>query len=391
MRANRRNVMALLAASAIAPGIGACTPAPDPAAAWRNPGAGESDPRRFALAHAILAPNPHNRQPWLVELVGADELLFYADLDRLLPETDPFDRQIVLGCGAFLEVFKIALSSLGKAADVTPWPDGEPTPRLDARPIAHIRIREAMKGHGGEPIVAALFSAITRRRTNRKPFEDRAIEADKWPLLRSETLSAAPGENEENGLSFGWADGGALRDALRALAWSAFEKEFRTPHAHLETVNLLRVGRKEIAEHRDGIAVQGMAVEIARTLGLVNKGTLADIDNAQTRDGLMAWRPLALDAPAFVWINSDDNSRATQIIAGGAYARLNLAATKLGLSMHPWSQALQEYPEMAQLHAEAERLLGAPNEARVQMLARIGYGPEIPPAPRRGLREHVRT
>jgi hypothetical protein len=59
--------------------------------------------------------------------------------------------------------------------------------------------------------------------------------------------------------------------------------------------------------------------------------------------------------------------------------------------MHPWSQALQEYPKMAQLHAEAERLLNAPDEARVQMLARIGYGPQIPPAPRRGLQQHLLT
>jgi hypothetical protein len=382
--------MALLASGSVAPLLGACAQTPDPTAAWRNPGAGERDPRRFGLAHAILAPNPHNRQPWLIELIGERELLFYADLDRLLPATDPFDRQIVLGCGAFLELFDIALSSLGKAAHITLWPDGEPMPRLDRRPIAHIEIWESVNFHSGAPIVNAHFGAITRRRTNREPFENRPVEAD-WDLLRRVTLSAGDEGGGVNRLSFGWADGGALRDALRRLAWNAFETEFRTPNAHLETVNLLRVGRREIAEHRDGIAVEGMAVEVARTLGLVNKRTLADIDNPQTREGLMAWRPLALDAPAFVWIASAENSRATQIRAGRAYANLNLAATKLGLAMHPWSQALQEYPEMAQLHAEAERLLNAPDEARVQMLARIGYGPQIPPAPRRGLQQHLLT
>src|SRR5262249_40502126 len=151
----------------------------------------------------------------------------------------------------------------------------------------------------------------------------------------------------------------------------------------------IRIGRAEIMAHRDGIVVRGMAAEIAHALGLVNRKTLADINNKQTRDGLEAWRPLALDAPAFVWIVTPDNTRRAQIEAGRTYARLNLAATGFGLSMHPWSQALQEYPEMAALHAEAERLLNAPGEARVQMLARVGYGPAVPPAPRRGLAEHL--
>src|SRR5262245_43322635 len=102
MRATRRNVTTLLAGAAVAAQVSGCAPAPDPIAAWRKPGAAETDLRRYALAHALLAPNPHNRQPWLVQLIGDDELVLHADIDRLLPQTDPFDRQIVVGCGAFL-------------------------------------------------------------------------------------------------------------------------------------------------------------------------------------------------------------------------------------------------------------------------------------------------
>ena len=52
-----------------------------------------ADVRLDAFRHAILAPNPHNRQPWLIQLVGQDEALIFCDLDRRLPETDPFDRE----------------------------------------------------------------------------------------------------------------------------------------------------------------------------------------------------------------------------------------------------------------------------------------------------------
>ena len=62
--------------------------------------------------------------------------------------------------------------------------------------------------------------------------------------------------------------------------------------------------------------------------------------------------------------------------------RLGLRATARGLAVHPVSQALQEYPEMAALYDEVHaRLAGQPG-TRVQMLARVGYGPETAPSPR---------
>ncbi|MBK6704988.1 MAG: hypothetical protein IPG56_15350 [Caulobacteraceae bacterium] len=165
----RRHVLALLAST---PFAAACTPSglPNPVSAWRAPGAGETDPRRFCLAHAILAPNPHNRQPWLIDLVGSEELVFRADTERLLPATDPLNRQIVLGCGAFLEVFDLAARSLGRRAEITLWPEGEPDVRLDDRVVAHIKLVSE------EVEADPLFEHITVRRTNRDPYEARAVE-----------------------------------------------------------------------------------------------------------------------------------------------------------------------------------------------------------------------
>jgi len=53
------------------------------------------DPRLNALSYALLAPNPHNLQPWLIELVSDDGIRLHHDKTKRLPETDPFDRQIV--------------------------------------------------------------------------------------------------------------------------------------------------------------------------------------------------------------------------------------------------------------------------------------------------------
>jgi nitroreductase len=365
----RRHVLAAAPAAA-------CAGGPDPAAAWRNPGAGEADPRRFALAHAILAPNRHNRQPWLVDLAGDDALVLYADLERLLPATDPFDRQITIGCGTFLELLSLAGAERGFAAEVTPFPDGEPQPRLDQRPVAHVRL---VSGGVRDP----LFAQIPSRRTNREPYESRDLAQD--------TLDAVIAPARRDGLVIETARGGAARDHLRTLAWDGFDREAHTPAAHRETAELVRVGAGAIARHRDGIAVRGLMPDIAGALGLVSVDDLANPDSAFTKPTLDAWRPLAEASPAFIWIKSKDNTRATQLAAGRAYARLNLSATAQGLAIHPWSQALQEYSEMAELMARMETLTATQDGETVQMLVRAGYPTKTPPpAPRRGLEEHMR-
>jgi hypothetical protein len=78
------------------------------------------------------------------------------------------------------------------------------------------------------------------------------------------------------------------------------------------------------------------------------------------------------------------------MLCGRAYVRLQLAATALGLRMHPLSQALQEYPEQAQNYKAIHQLLGGKDGAdTVQMWTRLGYAPEVGPSPRRGLPAHL--
>lgn len=102
---NRRQTLRLLGGGLVIAATPACSLIdPEPTAAlspWRSAGQGYEDLRLRALSWAILAPNPHNRQPWQIRLDGADGFTLFCDRTRLLPETDPFCRQIVIGLGCF--------------------------------------------------------------------------------------------------------------------------------------------------------------------------------------------------------------------------------------------------------------------------------------------------
>ena len=88
--------------------------------------AATADLRRWALGYAILAPNSHNRQPWLADLREPDAIVLHLDRERMLPETDPWFRQIVVSQGTFIEALVIALQPARRSSPRSQlFPDGE--------------------------------------------------------------------------------------------------------------------------------------------------------------------------------------------------------------------------------------------------------------------------
>ena len=177
-----------------------------------------SEPMRRALSYAILAPNPHNRQPWMVELKSDTEAVLTCDLNRLLPETDPCSRQIVIGLGCFLELFSIAATEHGYRADIRYFPDGEPGDELDQRPIAHLSLNK-QEGLLGDP----LFAHILNRHTNRNAYHTDKVIGDQ--VLRRLRDAAV------NDVRVGTAKGRTRLNDLRTLTRDAMLAEVRTPQA----------------------------------------------------------------------------------------------------------------------------------------------------------------
>jgi hypothetical protein len=344
--------------------------------AWKGPGA-ETDVRRWTLGYAILAPHSHNLQSWLVDLSTPDEILLRCDLNRLLPETDPFSRQIMMSHGTFLELLDIAARERGLRAEITLFPEGAFGPvKLDQRPVAHVRL-------ASDPATQRdpLFAQILRRHTNRSRYDlNRPVPPDAWKAMADAV--------KPNPLRFGFV-GTDQPDALRqhrAIAAEAWRIELITPRTIMESYKVLRVGPAEIEQHRDGLYILDPMVVLLNRIGLFDRSKAPAPDDYATTSQLKDFNKKLVSTPGFLWMVTEGNDRLTQVNAGRAYARVQLAATANGVSMQPLQQALQEYSEQAKPYAEIRRLLNVPTPAQtVQMWARVGYAPPVEPAPRRGL------
>ncbi|MFN5780126.1 MAG: hypothetical protein ACK44O_11745, partial [Novosphingobium sp.] len=178
---------------------------------------------------------------------------------------------------------------------------------------------------------------------------------------------------------------------LRELAVAAITCEMHTPPAHKESIDLMRIGATEIDAQPDGLALSGPMIEATALLGITTRASLADPASTAFRLGLEDLERTYGSIPAAGWIVTPDNSRASQIAAGRSYARLTLRAAAAGIAVHPLSQSLQEYPEMADLYARAYRLLAPEPGQRLQMLARLGLADPVRPAARYPLEAHLRA
>ncbi len=335
-------------------------------APWLAAGKGFSDPRLAALSYAILAPNPHNRQPWQFTLVGEDTIDVACDLDRRLPATDPFDRQIVIGFGCMIELLRQAAAELGYTAEVTAFPGGEETPRLAGGRIAQIRFR------ADAPARDPLFGGILGRRSTKEPFLDRAVPASVYTFL-TETLPS--------GVGFGHPQSPDEHAALSANAWRAWQIEQNTPATRRESIEVMRFGNAAVVAEPDGIDMGGPFLGAAHAVGIVTPTTLDTPGSTAFQSGFDMYKAMVDATPSWIWLTTPGNTRAEQLAAGTAWVRLNLAATKEGLAVHPWSHALQEFPEMTAAYRELRGLV-APAGETVQMFARFGYGPPVPASPR---------
>ncbi|MEW6277099.1 MAG: nitroreductase family protein [Candidatus Eremiobacterota bacterium] len=310
----------------------------------------------YLVRYAVLAPSGHNSQPWRFAL-RADGVEVLADSGRLLTVADPFQRELLISCGAALYHLRLAGVCLGLPLAVTPVLRDE---RLAAATVA--------PPPPPCPYWRPQFEAIPYRRTDRRRFSGDVSESS-LKVLQNVL---------EPGFPIGFP---AYAGPVRLLLIR--DEEERTQVADRVEAAALeqwadRQYRQEVADWirsngRDGLTL-GLPGWLSWFPRLVLRWTNPGKSLAHDDAGLVE------EGPVIAVLSSDGDSRADWLATGECLAALLLSARAEGLNGSFFHQPLQ-------LPAHRKQLAEHLGQPYPQVLLRLGRAMGTKPAPRRPVNE----
>ncbi len=207
---------------------------------------------RTLLASALLAPSPHNVQPWRVRIVDPRHAELLIEKRRTLPREDVTGSFIILTMGLFVETLRLAAAHRGLAVDEElahepAWYRAEHLETMDADllPFAGLTLRPA-------PDTAAEYALdlLSARRTSRLHYRAEPVSED--TALRLDALARSWGQ--------GYAQIHEPERIERLLRWNvdAVFADLNHPPYHDELASWIRYTEAESTKHRDGLDARCM-------------------------------------------------------------------------------------------------------------------------------------
>ncbi|HEY7036132.1 MAG TPA: nitroreductase family protein, partial [Thermomicrobiales bacterium] len=200
-----------------------------------------------------------------------------------------------------------------------------------------------------------LFAAVPLRRTNRQPYDDRPVPTELFPALAAAV--AAEGAHLR-------AVEGETRRVVSDLVAGADRIQWADRHFRRELASWLHPSRH--GEGMQAFSRYGLGPLVVRSLDLGKDMGRKDHE-------------LAEEAPLLVVLGTDGDTPGDWLMAGQALARLLLRARVDGVDAAYLNQPIQVAALRPRL-AEVTGATGIP-----QVMLRLGYGPEVDPAPRRAV------
>jgi len=312
---------------------------------------------KFLLEYAIQAPSSHNSQPWRFA-IGDGHIQLFADESRQLEVADPDGRELYLSVGCALENLVVAAERFGFAPSVEyehddggrrPGREHDELPDDSAageetdgqtRLAATVTLEgEADTSGGGD---AELFDAITERRTNHLPFEDRAVPDSSFERFEGCVMGA--------GVGLEFVTEPSTKAEIAALQTRADERQFDDPEYRAELgywIGTGALGANWIAARIGQVAVRYL-----------------DLGEREGRKN----SKLVTSAPAVVVITAEDDDRKSRLRVGRTFERMALTATTADLAVHPMSQIL----EVPELRSRLKEVVGIEDATPVHLF-RVGF------------------
>ncbi|MFX0162486.1 MAG: Acg family FMN-binding oxidoreductase [Candidatus Hodarchaeota archaeon] len=320
---------------------------------------------RSLVDYAVLAPSLYNSQPWKFRVRLEEErdeglIQLFFDRGRCLPFVDPSFKEIYISLGAALENLIVAAEYFKYTPYVKFLPEGE---KSDL--VANV---ELMRAVGKED--EALFKAISERRTNRGPYESRAVSDEVIEKLES----IVP-----EGLNLQFVSEDKVKDFIASAVKNALKYQFRNKKLRNEIYSWMRFSREEAVTCRDGISLEAWNISglKAKIFPVVMKPKAVDLFHSDSLF-VRSIGKLIEKTPLIGLLSADVNTRKTQIIGGRTYEQLSLVAINLGISFHPLNAAIEVETYKEQVR-DAYMLL----DEEPFVLFRIGYGDLAPQSMRK--------
>lgn len=336
---------------------------PQPASSWNIdanefPRRGSARDRlRFLLRYALLAPSNHNTQPWRFRL-HHDRVALYADRSRSLAAADPFDRELLISCGAALGFLRVAAGAFGCRLAIRRFPDPD---------IEDLLADAAIEESRPDVLDRELLAAILRRRTNRNAFGPTPITAG-----QRERLNASL---EDSDVHVGWIDDANDRAQLVRIVMAADKIQFENAAFLRELAAWIR---PPLTSAQDGIpahavGISGFAAYVAplviRTFDLGGGKAARDEELVRRSPGIAVFST-PFDTPRD-WLS-----------CGEALAAFIIEAERLGLKVSYLNQPC-EVSELRFQLSLLDSIKGNP-----QLILRLGEAnATVAPSPRRPLED----
>ncbi|MDT0449547.1 nitroreductase [Streptomyces sp. DSM 40473] len=302
----------------------------------------------------------HNAQPWRFRYSReSGTFRLYADPERAMLRSDPDGRALRIGCGAALFNLRVALATAGFHADVALLPDPQDTTLLALVHTAPSDDGEEVTG------LRLLAPAIRRRHTSRYPFAEKAIPED----IRAGLVDAAQREGAVLSFPESWQ-----ARWVEELAEEAEARNLTDQGRERDLARWTRTGAEEADTATDGVPEYAFG---PRKHG--GRAPMRDFSGGQpvTDRGTTPFE----ETPHLAVVSTDGDQPVHWLRAGQAIQRVLLLATLKGLATSFSTQAL-EWPDLR--WPLRDPLTGT---GQVQMILRLGYGPQGPATPRRPVRD----
>ena len=306
------------------------------------------------LEAATRAPSVHNSQPWRF-VVGPRRITVHADPGRQLLVADAPGRALLVSCGAAVLNLRVAAEHLGFHPRVRILPASDDPTLVATLDVDHRHPR------GGR--LADLYPAIAARRTNRYPFADRRVPQS----VLAEVIEAV---DLEHAVLRVYDDAAEVDRVVGLIRAAELDATVTLPAAASERADWVGSQREGEGVPADSLGPRPVSIRAPHR------------DLAPGPDPERERVPFET-TPTIAVLSTMHDQRADWVRAGMALERALLVLTRAGVSASFMNQPV-ELPDVRWLLRSPLTGVG-----QAQMVLRIGYGPPVPPTPRRPLAEVV--